>query len=79
MNPPVTITLRLARLTDARVVAEMSRDLIESGLGWRYTADRMTALIKDPDSTALVACDASGIQGFAIMQFGDEQAHLINI
>ena len=76
MNPPGARTLRLARLTDARVMAEMSRDLIESGLGWRYRPDRMTALIKDPDTTALVACDAPGIQGLAIMQFGDEWAHL---
>jgi len=76
MNPPGAIKLRLARLTDARVMAEMSRDLIESGLGWRYTADRMTALINGPDTTALVACDAPGIHGLAIMQFGDERAHL---
>jgi len=68
--------LRLARATDASVMAEMSRDLIESGLGWRYTARRMAALIDDADSIALVACDPSGIQGLAIMQFSDERAHL---
>lgn len=55
----------------------MSRELIEAGLDWRYTPRRVAALIGDPETVALVACDASGIQGFAIMQFGDEQAHLI--
>lgn len=57
-------------------MAEMSRELIEVGLGWRYTPRRMAALIGDPETVALVACDASSIQGFAIMQFGDENAHL---
>jgi ribosomal-protein-alanine N-acetyltransferase len=26
---------------------------------------------------ALVACDAQGLAGFAVMQFGDERAHLV--
>ena len=30
------VTLRLAEMSDARGIAEMSRDFIESGLGWRY-------------------------------------------
>lgn len=54
----------------------MSRALIEVGLGWRYTPRRIAALISDPETVALVACDASRIHGFAIMQFGDETAHL---
>lgn len=58
-------------------MAEMSRELIEVGLDWRYTPRRMAALIGDSETMALVACDASSIQGFAIMQFGDEHAHLI--
>ena len=58
-------------------MAEMSRTLIESGLGWRYTARRMAALISDAETVVLVAHDASRLQGFAVMQFGDEQAHLV--
>jgi [ribosomal protein S18]-alanine N-acetyltransferase len=57
-------------------MAEMSRELIEAGLGWRYTPRRMTALIRDPETVALVACDGLRIQGFAVMQFGDVHAHL---
>ncbi len=58
-------------------MAEMSRTLIESGLGWRYTPTRMAALISDAETVVLVAHDASHLQGFAVMQFGDEQAHLV--
>lgn len=57
-------------------MAVMSRELIEAGLAWRYTPPRMAALIRDPETVALVACDASRIQGFAVMHFGDEHAHL---
>ena len=69
--------LRPALAHEARAMAEMSRTLIEAGLGWRYTPRRMAALIADKDTVALVAHDASRIQGFAVMQFGDEQAHLV--
>jgi ribosomal-protein-alanine N-acetyltransferase len=57
-------------------MAEMSRELIEAGLGWRYTPPRMAALIGDPETVALVACDGPFIQGFAVMHFGDMHAHL---
>ena len=57
-------------------MAEMSRELIEAGLGWRYTPPRMVALIQDPETVALVACDGLRIHGFAVMQFGDVLAHL---
>ena len=57
-------------------MAEMSRDLIESGLGWRYTPPRMAALIRERETMALVACDGPQIHGFAVMHFGDDEAHL---
>jgi [ribosomal protein S18]-alanine N-acetyltransferase len=68
--------LRPARAQEAPALAEMSRSLIEGGLGWRYTPPRVAALIGDPETVALVACDGGHIRGFAIMQFGDERAHL---
>jgi ribosomal-protein-alanine N-acetyltransferase len=55
----------------------MSRELIEAGLGWRYTPLRMAALITDPETLAVVAFDGSQIQGFAVMTFGDLHAHLV--
>ncbi len=57
-------------------MASMSRDLIEAGLAWRYSPPRLAALIADSESAALVACDGAQLLGFAVMQFGDERAHL---
>jgi ribosomal protein S18 acetylase RimI-like enzyme len=68
--------LRPARLHDARAMAEMSRDLVEAGLPWRYTPARMAGLIRDPETIALLACDAGRLRGLAVMQFLDEHAHL---
>ncbi len=77
-SPHAAVTLRLARSDDARAMAAMSRDLIEAGLGWRYSPARIAALRRDADTVALVARDAAGaVVGFAIMQFGDERAHLV--
>lgn len=79
-NVPVTthaVTLRLADAADAETIALMSRELIESGLGWRYRADRVRRLIGRRDTLSLVACDRSGTVGFAVMQFDDEHAHLM--
>ena len=58
-------------------MALMSRELIEVGLGWKYTAPRVSALIRDPETVALVACDATRIEAYAVMRFGDEAAHLL--
>jgi ribosomal protein S18 acetylase RimI-like enzyme len=75
---PDDLTLRLARRADAAAMAAMSRDFIEAGLAWRYSAERMWRLIADTDTVALVACDAEDrVQGFAVMQFGDTRAHLL--
>jgi ribosomal protein S18 acetylase RimI-like enzyme len=71
------IAVRLATQRDAQAIALMSRDLIEAGLGWKYDAPRMQQSIRDPDTLTLVACDGSRIAGFAIMEFGDERAHLV--
>jgi ribosomal protein S18 acetylase RimI-like enzyme len=77
MAAPHAITLRPARLAEAPTLAQMSRDLIEAGLGWRYTPRRLAALIADPETVTLVACAAQRIHGFAVMKFGDAEAHLI--
>ena len=77
MGAPCATTLRPARPAEAPTLAQMSRELIEAGLGWRYTPRRMAALIADPETVTLVACAAQRIQGFAVMQFGEAEAHLI--
>lgn len=79
------VSIRLATPADAREIALMSRDLIESGLGWRYDAERVTRAIRGHDRVALVAGAGSAttlkgaapIAGFALMEFGEERAHLV--
>ncbi|MEQ1805117.1 MAG: GNAT family N-acetyltransferase [Burkholderiaceae bacterium] len=70
------LTLRLACAQDAPTMALMSRDLIEAGLAWRYSPQRIALLIAESETTAVVACEGSQLLGFAVMQFGDERAHL---
>jgi [ribosomal protein S18]-alanine N-acetyltransferase len=85
---PRAITVRLAEPRDAQAIAMMSRDFIESGLGWKYDAARVMRAIRDRDTLAVVACESGksgtagagtrgAITGFAIMEFGDERAHLV--
>lgn len=70
------VMLRLADAQDAPTMAALSRDLIEAGLTWRYSAQRIAALVAEAEVSALVACDSARLLGFAVMQFGDERAHL---
>jgi [ribosomal protein S18]-alanine N-acetyltransferase len=69
-------TLGLARASDAREIAEMSRDLIEQGLTWSWTPARVQHFISGPESSVVVARRDRRIAAFAIMHFGDEVAHL---
>jgi ribosomal protein S18 acetylase RimI-like enzyme len=74
-------TLALARASDAREIAEMSRDLIEEGLTWSWTPARVQHFISGAESSVVVARrmrrdDARRLAAFAIMHFGDETAHL---
>ena len=76
------ITIRLAEPRDAQPIALMSRDFIESGLGWKYDAPRVLRAIRDRETIAAVACEGGksargAINGFAIMEFGEERAHLV--
>ena len=71
------INIRLAEPRDAQAIALMSRDLVEAGLGWKYDAARVQRAIRHRDTVTLVAAQRAGIAGFAIMEFGDERAHLV--
>jgi len=68
--------LGLARSSDARPIAEMSRDLIEQGLTWSWTPSRVQHYIGGSESSVVVARRDRRIAAFAIMHFGDEVAHL---
>lgn len=71
-----SISLRLANSADARTIAVMSRDLIETGLDWSWTTKRVEKSIRGRDTIVLTANTDERLVGFAIMYFGDDQAHL---
>jgi ribosomal protein S18 acetylase RimI-like enzyme len=71
------ITIRLAEARDAQTIATMSRDLVEPGLGWRYDPAKILRKIKHRDTVTLVASDRGRTAGFAIMEFGEDRAHLV--
>ena len=79
---PRAISVRLAETRDAQAVALMSRDFVEAGLGWKYDAARVLRAIRDHETLAVVASEGGKagrgtLTGFAIMNFGDERAHLV--
>jgi [ribosomal protein S18]-alanine N-acetyltransferase len=69
-------TIRLATIADAVTIALMSRELIETGLGWSWTPSRVARNVRDRETLTIVACENNQIVGFGITQFGDEHAHL---
>jgi len=70
--------IRFARRHDAPEIARMSRDLIEHGLGWSWTARRVLRSVGDRQRNVIVAPGpAGGIAGFGIMQYLDDEAHLL--
>jgi len=79
MPPPPNkqnIELKLARLRDAQRIAVMSRDLVEFGLPWSWTAQRVASHIRSSESNVLTAWADDRLIGFALMQYFDEHAHL---
>lgn len=75
-SPSGPISLQLATAADAITIAEMSRDLIETGLGWSWTRIRVARAILDRETLVPTARLHGRLIGFGIMEFGDETAHL---
>ena len=70
------LSLRLAQPADATPIANLSRDLIEYRLQWRWTPARVAASIRAQNVNVVVARIHDTIAGFAIMRYGDADAHL---
>lgn len=70
------VELKLARMRDAQRIAVMSRDLVEFGLPWSWTARRVADHIRSSESNVLTAWADDRLVGFALMQYFDEHAHL---
>ncbi len=69
--------IRLATAADAAWMAGLSRDVIETGLGWSYRPQRVAALVSRVDTCGIVALRGRRTAGFAVMEFLDEHAHLV--
>jgi ribosomal protein S18 acetylase RimI-like enzyme len=67
----------LARPADANRIAEMSRDFIEYGLGWKWTPARIFRRLHDSSTNIAVARERDDLIGFAIMEYKEEEAHLL--
>ena len=68
--------IRLAKRGDAVRIAEMSRDIIESGLGWSWTPTRVAREIHEKNSNVIVTLAGKEVIGFAVMRYLDGEARL---
>ena len=71
-----SLVLRAAHRSEAKEIATMSRLQVEHGLNWRWTAAKVRRQIEDRETMVLVASIDGELRGFAIMKFGDLEAHL---
>ncbi|MGR8921020.1 MAG: GNAT family N-acetyltransferase [Gammaproteobacteria bacterium] len=69
--------IRLARRADAGTIAAMSRELVESGLGWSWTPLRVRRSIADRETNVIVVEADGRVAGFALMKYLEEHAHLL--
>ena len=68
--------IRLAVTSDADAIAVLSRDCIEQGLRWSWTAQRVRRCIDHRETNVTVIRDGGVMAGFAIMRYGDDEAEL---
>jgi len=71
-----SLTMEFARPSDARQIAELSREYIEYDLGWDYTPEKITQLIHSDNKNVVVARDDGQLAGFGIMTYAETQANL---
>lgn len=69
--------ISLAFPADAAAVAALSREAVEHGLSWRWTERRVLRCIRDETTNVAVARRSGAVVGFAIMKYGDEEAHIV--
>ena len=68
--------IRLASMSDAPAIAQMSREYIEKGLGWSWNVCRIEAAIRSDSTNVVVIGERGTVIGFGIMQYGEHTAHL---
>lgn len=75
MTPDLQI--ELARADDAASIAVMSRNLIEHGLPWTWQPARVARAIASVNTNVAVVRDRQAPTAFGIMEYWDEDAHLV--
>ncbi len=71
------LIIKRAKASDATTIAEMSRALIEEGLGWSWRPARVTRQLARSDTLGVVVREDRRVVAFAIASYGDLQAHLL--
>ena len=70
------IVISLATLADAGEISLLSKELIEYGLKWNYTEDRIRKLITHESKNVAVAQTSSVLTGFGIMTYCEDRSNL---
>lgn len=69
-------TIEFASLADVVEISELSRKYIEYDLGWDYTPEKITRLLKNKTKNVVVAREDNQLVGFGIMTYHEEHANL---
>jgi ribosomal protein S18 acetylase RimI-like enzyme len=69
--------IRFATDADAAQIAALSRDNIERGLPWSWREERVRGAIHDRDTNVVVVGKRGVIEGFGIMYYTQDDAHLL--
>ncbi len=72
----LSATIQFATSADVVEIAELSRKYIEYDLGWRYTPERVTELLKAAETNVVVARKGNRLVGFGIMTYADQTSNL---
>ncbi len=70
------IVISLATLADAGEISLLSKELIEYGLKWNYTEDRIRKLITHESKNVAVAQTSTVLTGFGIMTYCEDRSNL---
>lgn len=74
---PVALNVSIAQPSDAAEMADMSRRLIEHGLPWSWRPARVARAISASHINAAVVREQGALVGFGIMEYWDDDAHLV--
>ena len=75
MTPLLHVSFALT--SDASEISQMSRELIEHGLPWTWGPERVSRAIAASNVNVVVVREERKLSGFGIMEYWDEDAHLV--